>query len=44
MVQLLAAELAGGETPGLHDAITFFERAGATAYLVRAERLLQASA
>ena len=44
MVRLLAAERAGGETPGLPQAIAFFERTGATAYLARAERLLQASA
>ena len=29
---------------GASDAIAFYERAGATAYLARAERLLQVSA
>lgn len=44
MVELLAAERAGAETPGLRDAIAFFERVGATAYLARAAHLVQASA
>jgi hypothetical protein len=44
LTRLLEAELAGGETRGLPEAIAFFERAGATAYLARAGRLLEASA
>ena len=44
LVRLLEAERAGRETPGLRDAVAFYERAGATAYLSRAARLLQASA
>jgi hypothetical protein len=44
LVRLLAAERTGRETPSLRDAIAFYERAGATAYLARAVRLLQASA
>ena len=44
LVRLLAAERTGRETPGLREAAAFYERAGATAYLARAERLLQASA
>ena len=44
LVRLVAAERAGRETPGLRRAVAFYERAGATAYLARAERLLQASA
>ena len=44
MTWLLEAELAGSETRCLPDAIAFFERAGATAYLERAARLLEASA
>ena len=43
MVRLLAAERAGRETPGLREAIAFYERAGASSYLARAKRL-QASA
>ena len=43
-VRLLEAELAGRETPGLRAAVDFYEGVGATAYLARAERLLQASA
>ena len=39
MVRLLAAELAGRETPGLRDAIAFYESVGATAYLARADAL-----
>jgi len=38
------AELLDSETPRLPDAIAFFERVGATAYLARAVRLLEASA
>ncbi len=41
MVRLLAAELAGRETPGLREAVAFYERVGATAYLERAEALLR---
>jgi tetratricopeptide (TPR) repeat protein len=44
LVRLLAAERAGRETPGLRAATVFYERVGATAYLERAERLLQATA
>ncbi len=44
LVRLVAAERAGRETPGLREAVAFYERVGATAYLARAERLLQASA
>ena len=44
MVRLLEAELAGRQTRGLRAAVEFFERVGATAYLARAERFLQASA
>ena len=44
LVRLLAAERAGREVPGLRDAVAFYERVGATAYLARAVRLLQASA
>jgi hypothetical protein len=44
LVRLNAAERAGRDTPGLHEAVAFYERVGATAYLARAERLLQASA
>jgi len=44
MVRLLAAERAGQETPGLRDAVAFYESVGATAYLARAEALLQATA
>ena len=43
-MRLLAAERAGRETPGLREAVSFYEGVGATAYLARAERLLQASA
>jgi hypothetical protein len=43
MVRLAAAELAGRDFR-LRDAVAFYERVGATAYLARAERLLQASA
>ena len=41
MVRLLAAERAGRETPGLRDAVAFYESVGATAYLARAEGLLR---
>ncbi len=44
LTRLLEAELLGSETRCLPDAIAFFERAGATAYLARAARLLEASA
>jgi hypothetical protein len=44
MTRLLEAELLDGETSRLPAAIAFFERAGATAYLARADRLLKASA
>jgi hypothetical protein len=44
LVRLYAAERAGRENPGLHEAVAFYERVGATAYLDRAQRLLQASA
>ncbi len=44
LVRLHAAERAGRETPALRDAVAFYERVGATAYLARARRLLQASA
>ena len=44
MVRLLAAELAGRETPGLREALRFYESVGAIAYIARAERLLQESA
>jgi hypothetical protein len=44
LVRLLAAERAGHETSGLREAVSFYESVGATAYLARAERLLQASA
>jgi len=44
LVRLNAAERAGRETPALRDAVAFYERVGATAYLDRAQRLLQASA
>ncbi len=44
LVRLYAAEQTGRETPGLREAVTFYESVGATAYLARAERLLQASA
>ncbi len=44
MVRLLEAELTGHGTPGLRAAVEFYESVGATAYLARAERLLQASA
>ncbi len=43
-VRLRAAERAGRETPGLREAIAFYESVGATACLARAERLLQATA
>ena len=43
LVRLLAAERAGRETPGLREALDFYERAGASSYLARARRL-QASA
>jgi class 3 adenylate cyclase len=42
-VRLLAAERTG-DNRGLTDAIAFFQRVGATAYLARAEALLQATA
>jgi tetratricopeptide (TPR) repeat protein len=41
--RLLAAERSG-DASGLADAIAFFQRVGATAYLARAEALLQATA
>ena len=41
LTRLLEAELVGSETRCLPDAIAFFERAGATAYLARAARLLR---
>ncbi len=41
MVRLLEAERAGRETPGLRDAVAFYESVGATAYLTRAEALLR---
>ena len=44
LARLHAAEHAGRETPGLSEAVAFYERVGATAYLVRAERLVQATA
>ena len=44
LVRLVAAERAGRETPGLREAVAFYERVGATAYLARAASLLQASA
>jgi tetratricopeptide (TPR) repeat protein len=44
MVRLLAAELVGRETPGLREALAFYESVGAAAYLSRAERFLHASA
>ena len=44
LVRLAAAERAGRETPGLREAVAFYERVGATAYLARAQPLLQASA
>jgi hypothetical protein len=44
LVRLTAAERAGRETPGLREAVAFYESVGATAYLARAESLLQASA
>jgi class 3 adenylate cyclase len=44
LVRLHAAERAGRETPGLRVAVAFYERVGATAYLARAEQLLQATA
>ncbi len=44
LTRLLEAELVGSETRCLPDAIAFFERAGATSYLERAVRLLEASA
>ncbi len=40
LVRLYAAERAGRETPELREAVAFYERVGATAYLARAERLL----
>ena len=43
-VRLLEAELTGRETPGLRAAVDFYEGVGATAYVARGERLLQASA
>ena len=43
-LRLVAAERAGDETPALTDAISFFQSVGATAYLARAEALLQATA
>jgi hypothetical protein len=42
-VRLAAAERSG-DTRGLGGAIVFFQRVGATAYLARAEALLQATA
>jgi tetratricopeptide (TPR) repeat protein len=42
-VRLVAAERSG-DNRGLNGAIEFFERVGATAYLTRAEALLQATA
>ena len=44
LVRLQAGERKGCETPGLATQIAFYESVGATAYLARAERLLQASA
>jgi class 3 adenylate cyclase/tetratricopeptide (TPR) repeat protein len=44
LVRLHTAERAGRETPGLQEAVAFYERVGATAYLARAARLLQATA
>jgi tetratricopeptide (TPR) repeat protein len=44
LARLLAAERAGRETPGLRETAAFYESVGATAYLARADRLLQASA
>jgi class 3 adenylate cyclase len=44
LVRLVAAERAGRDTPGLREAVAFYESVGATAYVVRAGRLLQASA
>jgi predicted ATPase/class 3 adenylate cyclase len=44
LVRMLAAERAGRETPGLADAVVFYEGVSASAYRARAERLLQASA
>jgi hypothetical protein len=41
--RLLAAEQSG-DTRGLAEAISFFERVGATAYLTRATPLLHATA
>ena len=41
MVQLLGAELAGRETPGLRAALDFYEAVGASAYLARGEALLR---
>lgn len=41
MVRLLEADLAGRETPGLRDAIVFYESVGARAYLARGEALLR---
>ena len=43
-MRLVAAERAGRETPELSEAIAFYEQVGATAFLARAESLLQASA
>jgi class 3 adenylate cyclase/tetratricopeptide (TPR) repeat protein len=42
--RLHAAERTGRETPGLRAAVAFYERVGATAYLARAEQLMQATA
>jgi class 3 adenylate cyclase len=44
LVRLVAAERADRETPGLRQAVAFYEGVGATAYLARAASLLQASA
>ena len=41
LIRLVAAEREGQETPGLRDAIAFYERVGATAYLSRAASLLR---
>jgi class 3 adenylate cyclase/tetratricopeptide (TPR) repeat protein len=44
LVRLHAAERTGQDSPGLRDAVAFYRRVDATAYLARAERLLQATA
>jgi predicted ATPase len=44
LVRLVEAERQGRETPRLGDAVAFYESVGASAYLARAGRLVQATA